>query len=31
VFVAAYRDGRILRLHELTWPDWSRLSAFETY
>ncbi|GAA4868826.1 nuclear transport factor 2 family protein [Actinomycetospora straminea] len=23
VFVATFRDGRILRLHELTWPDWS--------
>jgi hypothetical protein len=31
VLVAEYRAGRILRLHELTWPDWSQLSAFETY
>jgi hypothetical protein len=30
VLVAAYRDGRLLRLHELTWPDWSQLAAFET-
>ncbi|MCF7553726.1 nuclear transport factor 2 family protein [Pseudonocardia sp. WMMC193] len=31
VFVAEYRDGRLLRLNELTWPDWSTLAAFETY
>lgn len=31
VLVAEYRDGRLLRLHELTWPDWSQLAAFETY
>ena len=31
VLVAEYRAGWILRLHELTWPDWSQLSAFETY
>lgn len=31
VFVAAYRDGRILRLNELTWPDWSNLAGFEDY
>jgi hypothetical protein len=31
VLVAEYRAGRILRLHELTWPDWSQLSEFETY
>ena len=31
VLVAEYRDGRILRLHELTWPDWTRLAAFESY
>jgi hypothetical protein len=23
--------GRLLRLAELTWPDWSNLAAFETY
>jgi hypothetical protein len=31
VLLAVYRSGRILRLTELTWPDWSRLAAFETY
>lgn len=31
VLVAEYRNGRLLRLHELTWPDWSRLAAFATY
>jgi len=31
VLVAEYRAGRLLRLHELTWPDWTRLGAFETY
>lgn len=31
VLVAEYRDGRLLRLHELTWPDWTTLAAFETY
>ena len=31
VFVATYREGRILRLYELTWPDWSNLAAFQTY
>lgn len=31
VLVAEYRAGRLLRLHELTWPDWSRLAAFATY
>jgi hypothetical protein len=31
VFLAAFRDGRITRLWELTWPDWSQLGAFETY
>ena len=31
VLVAAYRDGLIHRLWELTWPDWSRLGAFEGY
>jgi hypothetical protein len=31
VFVATYREGRLLRLTELTWPDWSTLAAFETY
>ena len=31
VFVAIFREGRLLRLNELTWPDWSNLAAFETY
>ncbi|MGE3253572.1 hypothetical protein, partial [Pseudonocardia sp.] len=31
VLVAEYRAGRLLRLHELTWPDWSRLAAFDAY
>ncbi len=31
VLVAEFRHGRIVRLHELTWPDWSQLAAFETY
>ena len=25
IFLAEYRDRRILRLWELTWPDWSQL------
>jgi ketosteroid isomerase-like protein len=31
IFVATYRNGRIHRLWELTWPDWSQLPAFQTY
>ncbi len=31
VFVAAFRGDRILRLWELTWPDWSALDAFADY
>ena len=31
IFVALYRERRIHRLWELTWPDWSQLQAFETY
>jgi hypothetical protein len=31
VFTAVYRDRRIWRLWELTWPDWSQLGEFETY
>jgi hypothetical protein len=31
VLVAEYREGRILWLKELTWPDWSRLAEFEDY
>lgn len=31
VFIATYRTGRIHRLWELTWPDWSQLAAFDNY
>ena len=31
VLVAVYFEGRIYRLWELTWPDWSRLTAFDGY
>jgi hypothetical protein len=31
VLIATYRDGRIHRLWELTWPNWSELGAFEHY
>jgi hypothetical protein len=31
VLLAEYRDGRLLWLKEVTWPDWSRLSAFDEY
>jgi hypothetical protein len=31
VLIAAYRDARIYRLWELTWPDWSQLPAFDSY
>lgn len=31
ILVASYRERRIFRLWELTWPDWSQLQAFETY
>ena len=31
VLIAVYRDGLMYRLWELTWPDWSRLDAFEHY
>jgi hypothetical protein len=31
IFLAIYRDRRIFRLWELTWPDWSQLQAFDTY
>ena len=31
VLIAAYRDGRIHRLWELTWPNWAELPAFENY
>jgi hypothetical protein len=31
IFLVVFRRGRIYRLWELTWPDWSQLKAFETY
>jgi hypothetical protein len=31
VLIAAFREGRILKLWELTWPNWSELAAFEEY
>jgi hypothetical protein len=31
IFLATYRQDRIHRLWELTWPDWSQLEAFDTY
>jgi hypothetical protein len=31
VLLAEFRDGRLLWLKEVTWPDWSRLSAFDEY
>jgi hypothetical protein len=31
VLIAAYKDGRITRIWETTWPSWSDLPAFETY
>lgn len=29
ILIAEYKDGKIYRLWELTWPDWSKLPAFE--
>ncbi len=31
ILVATLRDGRLHRVWELTWPDWSQLKAFENY
>lgn len=31
VFIAHYVDGRIHRLWELTWPDWSSMKLFASY
>ena len=31
VLIATFVDGRIHRLWELTWPDWSQLPAFADY
>jgi hypothetical protein len=31
ILIAAFRDGRIHRLWETTWPNWAELGAFEDY
>lgn len=31
VLIAAFKDGRITRVWETTWPSWNELPAFETY
>lgn len=31
VLIAAYRDGRIHRVWETTWPSWRNVAALETY
>lgn len=31
ILIAAYRDGRIYRVWETTWPSWRELPAFEKY
>ncbi len=31
VLIAAWADGTLHRLWELTWPDWSQLDAFDAY
>jgi hypothetical protein len=31
VLISIWRDGRILTLWELTWPNWSELPAFDDY
>lgn len=31
MFIANFVDGLIHRLWELTWPNWSQLSAFDTF
>ncbi|SON62824.1 hypothetical protein MSIMFI_04353 [Mycobacterium simulans] len=31
VLIAAYRNGRIHRIWETTWPSWRDLAAFESY
>ncbi len=30
VLIAEYKENKIYRLWELTWPDWSKLPAFES-
>jgi hypothetical protein len=29
ILIAEYKDGKIYRLWELTYPDWSQLPAFK--
>lgn len=31
VLIATFSGGRILHLLELTWPDWTRIKALESY
>jgi hypothetical protein len=31
VLIAAFKDDRISRVWETTWPSWNSLTAFETY
>jgi hypothetical protein len=31
VLIAAYRNGRIHRIWETTWPSWRSVAAFENY
>jgi hypothetical protein len=31
VLIAAYRDGRVHRVWETTWPSWRNLAALENY
>lgn len=31
VLIAVYRDGRIYRIWETTWPSWRKLPAFDNY
>ncbi len=31
VLIAAFKDDRISRVWETTWPSWNTLAAFETY
>lgn len=29
ILIVEYKDGKIYRVWELTWPDWSQMKAFE--
>ncbi|MGO4445941.1 nuclear transport factor 2 family protein [Mycobacterium sp. 2YAF39] len=31
VLIATFKDGRITRIWETTWPSWNDLPAFDTY